>query len=95
MRQLLLICDMYDEEYDITFNANKSKFIYFGAQNRRSLHNAMKECVFEIGGNRILRVDSFSHLGHIIRPTSNLDDSNDILQKSNCFIGQVNNVLYF
>ena len=78
---------------EIMFNANKSKFMYFGAQNRRSLHNAMKECVFEIGGNRILRVDSFSHIGHII--TSKLDDSEDILQKRNCFISQVNNVLCF
>ena len=33
MRQLLLICDMYAVEYDIMFNANKSKFMYFGAQN--------------------------------------------------------------
>ena len=56
-------------------------------------HNATKECIFEIGGNRILRVDSFSHLGHII--TSNLNDYEDILQKRNCFIGQVNNVLCF
>jgi len=79
MRQLLLICDTYAVAYDIMFNANKSK-MYFGAQNRRSLHNAMKECIFEIRGNQILRVDSFSHLGHII--TSNLDDSEDILQKS-------------
>ena len=46
--------------------------------------NAMKECIFEIGGNRILRVDSFSHLGHII--TSNLNDYEHILQKPNCFI---------
>ena len=38
-------------------------------------------------------VDSFSHLGHII--TSNLDDCEDILQKRNCFIGQINNVLCF
>jgi len=61
------------------FNANKSKFMYFVAQNRRSLLNPMKICIFEIGGNRILCVDSFSHLGHII--TSNLNDSEDILQK--------------
>jgi len=69
------------------------KFMYFGAQNRHSLHNAMKECIFEIEGNRIVHVDFFSQLGHII--TSNLDDSEDILQKRNCFIGQVNNVLCF
>ena len=47
MRQLLLIRDTYAVEYDIMFNANKSKFMYFGAQNRRSLHNAMKECILK------------------------------------------------
>jgi len=31
MRQLLLICDMYAAEYVIMFNANKSKFMFFGA----------------------------------------------------------------
>ena len=41
IRQLLLICDTYSAEYDIMFNANKSKFMYVGALNRCSLHNAM------------------------------------------------------
>ena len=67
LRQLLLICHMYAVEYDIMFNANKSKFMYFGAQNRRSLHNAMKECIFEIGGNRILRVYHFRTLVILLR----------------------------
>ena len=60
---------------------------------RRSMHHALKDGIFEIGGNRVVNVESFSHLDHII--TSKLDDSEDILQKRNCFIGQVNNVLYY
>jgi len=93
MRQLLMICDICAAEYDITFNANKSKFMAFVANSRRSTHHALKDCIFEIGGNRIVNVESFLYLGHII--TSKLDDSEDILQKLNRFIGQVNNVLCF
>jgi len=63
------------------------------ANSRRSTHHALTDCTFERGGNRIVTVESFSHLCHII--TSKLDDSEDILLKRSCFIGQVNNVLCY
>ena len=66
----------------------------FVANSRRSTHRALKDCIFEIGGNRIVNVESYSHLDHNII-TSDLDDSEDILQKRDCFIGQVNNVLCY
>ena len=93
MRQLLLICDTRAAEYmtlcSILINLSSST----SAHRTGVLCIMLWECIFERGGNRILRVDSFSHPGHII--TSNLDDSEVILHKRNYFIGQVNNVLCF
>ena len=51
----------------------------------------MCSCSFFIGSESIESVDSFSHLGHII--ISSLDDIDDIQQRHNSFIGQINNVL--
>lgn len=53
----------------------------------------MRKCVFYVGGNCIENVNSFVHLGHII--TDRLGDSDDILYRRNCFIGQANNVLCY
>ena len=49
--------------------------------------------VFYVGGNVIEYVESYVHLGHII--TSKITDEKDIVQRHNCFVGQVNNVLCF
>ena len=46
MRKLLAICDWYASDYDIIFNADKSKFIVFVSPNRRFLVKAMNSCVF-------------------------------------------------
>jgi len=43
---------------------------------------------FSINDNPIERVDSFSHLGHVI--TSNLSDKENILFRRDCFISKVN-----
>jgi len=48
---------------------------------------------FSIDGNPIERVESFSHLGHVI--TSSLSDKQDVCFRRNCFVGQVNNVICF
>ena len=45
-----------------------------------------------IDGKLIEQVKSFSHLGHII--TTDLDDSDDILYRRNCFVGQANNMMF-
>jgi len=93
LRKLLVICDIYALEYDIVFNADKSKFFVVVGKKWRSLSSAMRDCVFYIGGNQIGYVDSYSHLGHII--SSNLVDDEDIMHRRNTFVGQVNNVLCF
>jgi len=44
--------------------------------------------VFYIGDNLVENVSSYVHLGHVI--TVQLDDFDDILQRRNNYIGQVN-----
>ena len=46
VRKLLAICDGYASDYDIIYNADKSKFIVFVSPNRRFLVKAMNSCVF-------------------------------------------------
>ena len=50
----------------------------------------MTQCIFYIDGKTVDNVESYVHLGHIIN--SKFDDSDDILHKCNCFIGQANSV---
>ena len=64
-----------------------------GAACKRSLQNILSGIVFYVGGSVIEYVESYVHLGHII--TSKITDEEDILQRRNCFVGQVNNVLCF
>ena len=92
MRKLLSICDVYAAEYNILFNADKSKCVAFVRSNLQRV-KAIDDCIFNIGGHSIENVRSYPHLGHII--ASSLDDSEDILQRRNCFIGQVNNIVCF
>jgi len=72
----------------------KSKLLVFSAHDcRRQASTQTIHCSFSIGGNRIERFESFSHLGHII--TSSLSDKEYVRFRRNCFIGQVNNVICF
>jgi len=45
MCKLLAICEVYASDYDIIFNADKSKFIVLVSPNRRLLVKAMNSCV--------------------------------------------------
>ena len=49
-----------------------------------------EQLCFYIDGNLIENVSSYVHLGHVI--TAQLGDFDDILQRRNNYIGQVNNV---
>ena len=49
----------------------------------------MNSC-FYMGDNSIENVSSYVHLGHVI--TTQLNDFDDILQRRNNYIRQVNNV---
>jgi endonuclease/exonuclease/phosphatase family metal-dependent hydrolase len=93
MRKMLSVCDAYAVDYDIVFNADKSKFLVIPSNSRRRIYSDMCQCRFFIGGNSIENVNQYTHLGHII--TSSQSDTEDITHRRNCFVGQVNNVLCF
>jgi putative heme iron utilization protein len=50
MCQLLAICDLNTSEFDIVFNADRSKFVVMASNKRRALYNLMCDCYFFIGG---------------------------------------------
>ena len=76
MRRLLVMCDEYAREYNISFNANKCKYMVIVPNSRRRLYDMVSECAFFIGNKEIERVDSFVHLGHVL--SSTLNDNEDI-----------------
>jgi hypothetical protein len=92
-RKLLLTCETFANEFDILFNANKSKFLVCTSGKLRSMFSNLKGCLFYIGGSVIENVSSYSHLGHIINYQFN--DKDDILQRKSHFTGQANNVFCF
>jgi hypothetical protein len=93
MRTLLAICDSYALEFDIVFNAEKSKFLVVSSPKRRNIYSALCGSRFVIGGNLIENVKQDTHLGHII--CSSFLDSEDILYRRNSLVGQTNNFLCF
>jgi len=77
----LFSCDSYANEFDIIFNASKSKFLVCIPGKLRSIFNNfnLNGCLFYIGGRPIEKVTSYSHLGHTINCHS--DDKDDVLQR--------------
>jgi hypothetical protein len=93
MRKMLSICDGFAINYNMKFNANKSKCLMF-RPNRLTQGGKISTAespVFEIGGITIENVDRWTHLGHVINIY--LTDDDDILSRRNCLIGQANNFL--
>jgi hypothetical protein len=93
MRRLLHVCDTYANEYQIMFNAQKSKCLAFLPRSRHFVNDFLTCGLFYIGNNQIEVVKSYSHLGHLIN--INLSDDDDIYNRRFSFIGQVNNVLCY
>jgi len=95
MRQLLFSFDSYAKEFDIIFNASKSKFLVCIPGKLRSMFNNLNlnEYLFYISGRPIENVTSYSQLGHIINCHS--DDKDDVLQRRCNFTVQANNVVLF
>ena len=89
MRNMIAICNVFAKEYHVTFNCNKTKCITF----TRPVESKAVRPVFVIDGKSIENVDEWSHLGHLIN--INCSDNNDIQSRTNCLIGQVNNLLCF
>ena len=63
MRNMLAICDKFADEYNVVFNAKKSKCLYITSHVKQSrLLSAPPQ--FTIGDNVIEFVDKWPHLGH-------------------------------
>jgi hypothetical protein len=92
----ILICDEFSIEYNVLFNASKSKCIYLYPKSRSNLllhrYNVC-DLHFTINGKAIEFVDSYKHLGHVI--SSDTTDDIDISEKRAVFIGQANNIICY
>lgn len=93
MRAMLSICDCYASNYEVIFNAGKSKWLGIVPRSRSFLSDTVKNCSFYVGGNRIDFVDRFVHLGHIV--SSDLKDNPDVDHIMSNFIVSVNNMSCF
>jgi len=62
MRKLMFSCDSYANEFDIIFNASKSKFLVCIHGKLRSMFNnfILNGCLFYIGGRPIENITSYS-----------------------------------
>jgi hypothetical protein len=96
MNRMLLICDEFAIEYNVLFNASKTKCIYFCPKSRSNLllhrYNVC-DLNFTLNGNAIEFVDRYKHLGHVIN--SDLTDNADMSEKRAIFIGQANNIICY
>ena len=85
MRHLLAICDIFAADFDVMFNATKSKCIFFDCSRR---HLCCPLPSFYIGNNEIEYVDSWPHLGHILSKNGK-HDNDDI---SRCYVSLVKKI---
>ena len=90
MRTMLNVCDRFAIEYDVVFNADKSKCLVI-KPSRTRLNSESVLPNFSIGGNIIEVVHKWPHLGHIVSDT--MSDKADIVSRRGSLIGQINNVL--
>ena len=91
MRHLLSICDIFATDFDVIFNAHKSKCIFFDSAVSHPNCFLPK---FYVGNNVIEFVDSWPHLGHIL--SNNMKCDNDDIRR--CYLSlvkQVNEVLCY
>jgi hypothetical protein len=92
MRSMLSICDRFANDFDVTFNGNKSKCIMFKACNHYAVHDniaTVPHFLLRCHANDCIL--TWPHLVHIF--SANLLDNGDILAQSNRFVGQTNNLL--
>jgi hypothetical protein len=87
MRSLLHMCDEFACDYDVIFNANKSKCLRLG----KSVCHILP--TFFIGDNVIDYVEAWPHLGHIL--TCDQSDAKDIDRCYLSLVKQINEVLCY
>ena len=86
MRNMPAICDSVAKDYNLVFNANKSKCLQLGHTG-----HSFSKADFHAGGNIIEQIHEWPHLGHIISDECN--DASDILTRKHSPSGQINNVI--
>ena len=92
MQCIKCFCEQFALEYNIMFNADKSKCIFFpnkGCAGR--LHT--QRPVFYINNSAVEYVEQWPHVGHVI--SSDLDDKHDIKRVRSALVSQINNVVCF
>ena len=85
LQKLINICENYAKKYDIQFNECKSKVMIF-SKTKQTM-----EPLLLLNNNRLHYVDSFVHLGHVIK--HDLDDADDVRLQRGKFVGKANAVL--
>ena len=90
LSRLLTECELFSEEYLLTFNANKSNYIVFPHVG----DNVSKNIIFM--NNQIASLDSSIHLGNVIGPnisTKRVETSiADFNRKTNVLLSSFHNV---
>ncbi len=85
---MVLECETYALEFNITFNGSKSQLMIFGC--------GQHECDIYVGGNRVDIVTCMRYIGHNV--TNDINDSlvkpviNDLNVKVNTFLTYCNGV---
>ena len=93
MRRMLLICEDYAAQFNVVFNASKSKCLRcLPTSIAKHVSQVTRFPSFSIGSQAIEFVAKWPHLGHII--TNEGIDADDIIAKKSSLIGQINKVLY-
>ena len=90
---LLSLCDELAVEFDVKFNAAKSKCIYFPPLSHYILHKSGTKPCFSVGGSVIDYADSWPHLGHILN--NHNTDCDDIINRRNVLVRQANDVICY
>ena len=93
IRCVLQICDEYTAQFNVVFNANKSKCLHchphgIAKQVSRSGFTVLPFC---IGSQVIEFVDNWPYLGHNI--SNNCADTDDILNKKHGLAGPIDKML--
>ena len=81
IKKMILICEQFAAEYDLTFNGSKSKLIIFS----KNSSNIPDPCL-KINGDIIKKVDRGIHLGNILNTVKEFDCIDTGTNKFNCSV---------
>ena len=93
LHKMPAICDKYASDFDMDFNADKSKCLVVLPPSGWDLAPSLSNTEFRIDGRKMEIVSSYSHLGHVI--SSSDSDRLDIMKQKRDFNGQGDSMLCF